>query len=228
MSDKKPVEIFLGRLQPLHNGHLGIIKSMKNPVVVLVKGGKSSLDKTRNPLSAEDQERLVKKAAPNAKVVIASTGYIPDILKQLNVTDAIVHAGTDRIREYKAQIQRANKDATPETKLNVDFEETVRKGSSVSSTIVRAAIRGGDKKVYQQHVPKQLWDEFDNLKELLKEETSMNIGNIKSFDEYLKEEEEKKANPFEKKEEGDKDEGDKGKDEEDKGDKKDKDEGDDD
>ena len=74
----KTASLFLGRMQPIHNGHEAIIKMMKNPIVALVKGGKSSEDKKRNPFDEKYQIKLIKKLNPSVTVITAPSGYIPD------------------------------------------------------------------------------------------------------------------------------------------------------
>jgi hypothetical protein len=85
----KTAELFLGRMQPVHQGHVNIIKKMKNPIVVLVKGKASSADKDRNPLDAKTQERMLKLAVPGIKVIIAKAGYLPEIYADLR--QALIH-----------------------------------------------------------------------------------------------------------------------------------------
>ena len=38
----KNAQLLLGRFQPFHNGHSRIVNAMKNPVITVVKGAKSS------------------------------------------------------------------------------------------------------------------------------------------------------------------------------------------
>jgi len=162
------VELFLGRLQPVHLGHVKIIKKMKNPIVVLVKGAKSSQDKNRNPLSAEEQRKLLKKAVPRVKVVVAKAGYLPEIIADLREAGyevETVYAGSDRISSYKRQVDSANKKLLDKQKFDVTFRETER---FASATEVRNAIRSDDKDEFQKLMPKELWSEFDHLKELMK------------------------------------------------------------
>lgn len=199
----KTGELFLGRMQPIHNGHLKVISGMKNPVVALVKGSISSKNKNKNPLDSSYQSKLLKKVAPGVKVIEVPNGYIPDIIAAIRSDHGIditkIHAGSDRIREYKAQIERANKSLPDDQKIKVGFTEVGRDDEDVSATQVREAIRSGDEKAFKAKVPKSIWGEFNHLQQLLKEEI-MDIGNIKSFEEWLQEEE-KKDNPFAKKDE---------------------------
>jgi len=167
---KNKVEVFIGRMQPIHLGHIKIIKKMKNPVVVLVKGAKSSLDKNRNPLSAEVQSRLLKKSIPNVKIIIAKNGYLPEIFstlrEDLHLEATKLYAGEDRLDSYKKQIERANEKLDAPQKYNLEYVKTDR---FTSATKVREVIRSGDEKEFKKLMPKELWDEFDFLQQELKQ-----------------------------------------------------------
>ena len=92
----KEVSIFLGRMQPIHIGHEAIIKTMKNPIILLVKGKASSKDKKRNPFDAKYQTKLIKKLDKKALVLEVSTGYLPEIannLRKVGKEVVAVHAG---------------------------------------------------------------------------------------------------------------------------------------
>jgi FAD synthase len=152
----KQVEIFLGRMQPIHLGHKAIIESMKNPIVVLVKGngkGKPS------PFSTEYQLKLLEKVCPGIEVSVSPNGFIPGIVgyfgkKDIEVTK--IYAGADRISGYKRQAERSN--------LQLEFEETKR---ITSATAVRDAIKRGDVKEFKKLMPPELWSEFNKMKEIL-------------------------------------------------------------
>jgi len=165
----KPVELFLGRMQPIHLGHIKIIKKMKNPIVVLVKGARSSLDKNRNPLDADTQTKLLRKAIPGVKVIVAPNGYLPAIFVDLRESGGYevekVYAGADRISGYKKQVDSINKKIENEAaRFEVEFVKTDR---FTSATKVREVIRAGDFDAYKKLMPKKLYDEFDNLRKLI-------------------------------------------------------------
>jgi len=164
----KPAELFLGRMQPIHLGHLKIIKKMKNPVVALVKGAKSSLDKNRNPLSSSDQMRLLQKAMPGLKVVEVAPGYLPEImanLRLLGLEIGAIYAGEDRIKGYKAQIDGVNKKLDTAKQFKTRFKMTER---FTSATKVRELIRAGDEAAFKKLMPKELHSEFGFLQKKLK------------------------------------------------------------
>jgi hypothetical protein len=179
------VQLFLGRLQPIHLGHKKIIDSMTNPIVVIVKGGKSSEDKARNPLSVEYQEKLLKKVAPGVEVSVSPNGFLPGILgyfRKQGKEVSKIYAGADRIEGYKTAINAANAKMPEDQRYRVTFQETER---VTSATAVRNAIRSGDEATFKKLCPKEIWDEFDNLQKALKLSESLEIM---TFDNWLKEE----------------------------------------
>lgn len=160
----KKIELFLGRMQPLHNGHKKIIESMKNPVVVIVKGKKSSADLERNPLDEEYQKKLIEMIFPGLEVSISPNGFLPVILGYFRKQDKEVtkiYAGADRISGYQDAINRANEKMPEDQKYNVTFQETER---VTSATSVRNAIKTGDKETFKKLVPSAIWGEWDTLR----------------------------------------------------------------
>ncbi len=171
--EAKEYELFLGRFQPLHKGHATVIGRMKNPIVALVKGGKTSTDKTKNPLSLKDQARLIKKAFPKAIVIQVKNGYIPDIAEELlkkNMRITAVWAGEDRRAGYTRQLTSYDK-KHPDEPQNIEFKPTFDGGQRIggtSATIVRKAIREGDKATFLKHMSKKLHSEWDFLRKKIK------------------------------------------------------------
>lgn len=173
-SKLKPVELFLGRFQPLHNGHATVIGRMHNPVVALVKGKGSSTDKERNPLSAKDQLRLIKKVKPGVVAIEVPTGYVPDIgllLREKGMELTAVYAGDDRKDKYAQQFESFNKkhpDEAFDIKIKPTFDPTAGRIGGTSATLVRKAIRDGDEKTFKEHMPKALHSEWDFLRSKIK------------------------------------------------------------
>jgi nicotinamide mononucleotide adenylyltransferase len=161
-------EMFLGRFQPIHSGHISIIEQMKNPIIVLVSGKKSSMDKTNNPLSESTRISLIKEVFPNIPVIVASNAYVPDILATLRESRGIeikkIYAGSDRISDYSRQVNSINEKLNPRRQYDIEFEETER---SYSASEIREAIRNDDIDAYKKMMPELLWEKYDELKEMI-------------------------------------------------------------
>ncbi len=182
---KVEAELFLGRLQPPHLGHKKNIDRMKNPIIGIVRGEKSSQDKERNPISLDYQVELIKKMAPNATVKVFADGFLPFIISAMRgdgLEIVKVFAGTDRIKSYEQTVKSFNKKIPEDRQMDITFVEIERDDSAVSATKVRAAIRSGNEQIYKDSVPKELWGEFEKLKDIMKE------SKILSFKMWLNEE----------------------------------------
>ena len=165
---KKSVELFLGRMQPVHKAHLAIIKMMNNPIVALVKGAKTSLDKNKNPFDTDYQLELLKKLKTKAELIVVPTGYIPDIISLIRKEGkevTAIYAGADRFKGYQGQIASFNKQMPEDKQITVTMKETPR---VTSATIVRTAIIDDDIETFKKSMPKELWGEFDKMKDILK------------------------------------------------------------
>lgn len=164
----KTVSIFLGRMQPLHKAHEYIINSMKNPIVLLVKGKESGTDKTKNPFDEQYQLKMLKKVFPRLDVRVVSTGYVPDIaieLRKEGIEVVAVHAGSDRLPSYERQFDGLNKKLDDNQKFDVRFNQTPAKiRSMVSATEVRNAIKNNDLEFFKKSMPKELWGEWETMK----------------------------------------------------------------
>lgn len=166
---EKKVELFLGRFQPLHKGHATVIGKMKNPVVALVKGKGTSGNKDKNPLSLKDQARLIKKAYPGTVIIEVPDGYIPEIgrsLREKGMELSAVWAGEDRRPSYERQLKSFNS-KNPDEAFDIQVKRTFnpdgKRIGGTSATLVRNAIRSGDKETFMKHMPKNLHSEWDFL-----------------------------------------------------------------
>ena len=155
---KTEVSILFGRFSPFTKGHLGILKMMKQdsslPIIVyLVKGKKSSLDKTKNPFDAKTQKMLIKKSAGNLikDVKFAPDGFVPNVIalaRKDGYEPRSFYAGPDREKVYQAMIDKIpDKD-----KLKIDAKVRPIKVriEGISATKVREAIQSGDFKTFQK------------------------------------------------------------------------------
>jgi hypothetical protein len=112
-----PVIIWNGRAQPWHRGHDAMIQLAKEKLdalgaekilILIVKGGKTSLNKDENPLSEKDQKALIESVYVNdSNVVVSPTplanGSLFAIIQKLGEMKAYMVgwlAGNDRIGEY--------------------------------------------------------------------------------------------------------------------------------
>lgn len=167
----KTVELFIGRFQPIHNGHVKIIEQMNNPMIIIVRGKNSCNDLIKNPLSEEYQQILIKKIFPNISISVSPNGYIPGILgyfRNKGIEVSCIYAGEDRILSYKNSLQEANKKMEKDSQFTTQLKETSR---ITSSTEVRNAIRNNDYDTFKKLVPESIWCEWESLKKFIPQPT---------------------------------------------------------
>lgn len=168
VQQKKPVDVFIGRTNPPHLGHKKIIDMMNNPVIILVKGAKSSQDKDRNPLPEKYQIQLLKKLSPKAKIIVASAGYLPAIfieLREMGLEPKTLLAGDDRMKGYQGQINGINKKLDSDKQFNMSYKLTPR---VTSATIVRKALKDDDISTFEKNMPKEFYKEYSKMRKYVK------------------------------------------------------------
>lgn len=123
--ERNKVIIWNGRAQPWHKGHDAMVQKGKSMLsklgasaiyIMIVKGGKSSLDKETNPLSEDEQINLISSVYDGDPQVIvhpeaiASSfiGVIADALYESGNKVAGWLAGADRIDSYRSMLRQFN------------------------------------------------------------------------------------------------------------------------
>ena len=168
---RKRAAVMIGRFQPPHLGHYVLLNRLKKhmrahpeleldpvPVIVVVAGEKSSRDKARNPLSANERisfmgasgytngvKFVVGKSAIDGFKQVQQAGYEP----------VLVAAGSDRGENYKALLDRYFSDTehhmlTMGRVENPPLEQTLQHLdkdlpiSLVTGSLVRLAVTRGE------------------------------------------------------------------------------------
>jgi len=120
MSERKyDLAVFIGRMQPLHNGHVQNIKNaleIADNVLVIV--GSANQPRTpKNPFSAVERTEMIKSVFPDNRVQVEGVeDYYPDALWLKDVQTVahkhIIGAGVDKFTEAKVAILGHDKDHT--------------------------------------------------------------------------------------------------------------------
>ena len=162
-----PVNIFVGRFQPLTNGHLKVLENLykKNSKGVLLLVVQSRDSYFPESLQHKIIREIVKQydfvkgfySLPNAGIDTvfneARPAYEP----------VLWGFGTDRAKAYNAQIQ---KDVyRSELSVRQDFEgyEIKRADEDVSSTKVRLALKENNLNEFKRLMPECTWKFFEEL-----------------------------------------------------------------
>lgn len=85
------IGIFIGRFQPLHNGHLNIIKQtlVENEFVIVIIGSKNKND-DRNPYSYEIRKKFILTSISDQKLVIDGLDDYDDYEKWCNELNKVI------------------------------------------------------------------------------------------------------------------------------------------
>ena len=112
----KRVAVAVGRLNPPTRGHYKVIDAMKAfiranpklnleamPVLVIVAGEKTSKDKSKNPLTAEERKSFIEASgkANGVKVLTSSSAFAAfEDVRKAGFEPIAVAAGSDRAAKY--------------------------------------------------------------------------------------------------------------------------------
>ena len=161
------MDLFIGRFQPITKTHYNIIQQMECPVVCIVRGVKSSLNKTRNPFPLEYQKECLNILFGGTIHVTTSTSaYLPEVVSSLRSSGfdiTRVHCGSDRYEEYLKQMQRHNSSCSDP--LVVELIQHTRT-DNVSASFVRESLRNSDFNTFRSLVPDLLYEEYERMKRI--------------------------------------------------------------
>ncbi len=166
MRNKNGIALFIGRFQPLHHGHIYVIKQiLKSKNLLKIGIGSSQLSHTLNdPFTSEERKMFLKKSLEKRKILSSSYKIfdIPDIFNAAKWVDHVisivgefnsVYSNSDWVRELFS-----NKGINVEKKISI-FK------SKFSAQNIRRLISKNDKK-WKNLVPKEvaeLIDEFNGI-----------------------------------------------------------------
>jgi hypothetical protein len=164
---KRRAVVMVGRLNPPTRGHYKVIGAMKNfitknedlkldatPVVVIVAGEKSSADKTKNPLTAEERKTFLESSgnANGVKFIVANSAFAAfEEVRKAGFEPIAIAAGSDRATGYLKMLDKyfTKKDGSVIKHVTVpglerDQDEEVSSGDDAFAMIVRM-INDGEK-----------------------------------------------------------------------------------
>jgi len=158
------IGIVLGRFSGPHLGHVSLLKKSINEndktYLVIITGNKTSMDKDRNPLSFEVKKELFQYNFPNIIITEYSRGYIPDILKDLDIYgykvygDITIYCGEDNFYNYTQQVKYLP---------GIDVVKMDRNIIDVSGTQIRDLIRTNELEKVRKLMPNMSDELFDRI-----------------------------------------------------------------
>lgn len=192
----KGAVVMIGRMNPATIGHYKVIDSMKAfirknkhlnlspiPIVVIIDGDKTSSDKKKNPLSAEDRIKYMEASgnANGVRYLVASNAFAGfQAVRQAGFEPIVIAAGSDRAQKYLEMLDKyftnngepVKHYAVPGLTRTDPDESNSEKNidvSKVSGSMARAAVEAGYVDVFAKIVglenkPKLAQTLFDKIK----------------------------------------------------------------
>lgn len=162
-----PVNIVVGRFQPIHKGHISISKFLKDAngydtVYVAIRGSKPSI---KSPISVELQDDIfseVKANEPHIVDFLYSNRVIFNELftqlRSLGYEPMSLGTGDDREETYKEQLDFMLNKRNNMMNVHKDFEiiNIPRNIIKSSGTLIRECIINDDKETFDKFMPSYL------------------------------------------------------------------------
>ncbi len=178
-AEAKHATLAYGRMNPPTTGHLKVINKVQE--VAKKHGGEHHMivshsnDPKKNPLTAEQKVKHLKRYAPGANIH-ASSKDNPSLfshaaaLHKKGVTHLHVVAGSDRVAEYKQKFKELNGKPNKEGHVPFHFKKiTVHSAGTrdpdaegdtgISGTKMREHAKNKDMKSFRKGVPAHVSDE---------------------------------------------------------------------
>lgn len=166
--------LFLGRFQPLHQGHVAIITKMLEDCekIIIAIGSAQEMNTATNPFRYEYRRLMIQKVFP--------TCY--DRIYIVGITDRVNPSDDESWGEYLLSTIYKNTGAEPDViyqgveqkhchwfdSININIVNIDRELVKVSATDIRKALLENNIAFCSQFMPEALHSEFENLKEVLK------------------------------------------------------------
>ena len=140
--------VFIGRFQPFHKGHLGVVKKMAKKYRLTIVIGSTNRVSGENPFPAKARKKMIRAALRGAGVKGVAVVYMPDTRAdklwtrkffQLTKNPDIVITGNPWVVQCLKN-------------SHVKFLKIKEKGRKISATKIRALMRSGGR--WQSMVPK--------------------------------------------------------------------------
>ena len=164
--------LYVGRFQPIHNGHTSIISRMLDECekVVIAIGSAQESGTERNPFSFDFRKEMIKQIYMDHVVVVpirdrknprndSSWGdyLFNSVYEYCGLTPDVIYEG-----EEEERVDWYNN-------LNVPVVKVSRTVLPISGTMLRNAIMWNDKDVTLQYIPYAIREYYDEMrKEILK------------------------------------------------------------
>lgn len=171
----RKVAFAAGRFNPPTEGHGALIRKLKREAqqhgvameVFVVEGEKSSLDKTKNPLTADQRIAILRSWFPDVRFDVVGSAYeVLDVLAVQGKAPHVWLAGSDRARKYASLLV---KEGHSEAQV-VEVDRMAGEADGVSATLARKAALDDDFAGFQRMMPSHVSpSELEHIMGLIKQ-----------------------------------------------------------
>ena len=202
-----PVNIYTGRFQPFHLGHLSNLeeaakRGLRTVICPVMKGvSKSAKDHPFEAIEGEMFERI-KNAYGDlvADIVPIKNPFIEFWilpLRELGFEPIMWTTGTDRLPAYEAMVEKY-RDKYELSKnfevVGIDKDMDAEGGSAldtggISGTAIRKCLVDGNEEGFRRQMPKCLWDMYEQMREIMLQQVApvqQSITESKAYLDFLK------------------------------------------
>jgi len=184
---RMPVNVYTGRFQPFHLGHLSNLQEAAKrglrTVICPVMAGKTAKSIAAHPFNGELEDEMFGRLKSAYSDLIADIIPIPrpsidmwvDVIRERGMEPITWTTGMDRKPSYEAMIQRYGQDFNLVDNFEViglDKDMDAEGGSAsntagISGTAVRQCLVNGDEEGFKEQMPQCLWDMYDAFRQAL-------------------------------------------------------------
>lgn len=183
MEYKHKVGLLCGRFQPVHRGHINLIREALNHCdrLIIAIGSAQESGTKRNPFDYETRKELLRRSMRglgervtmipvNDREVISEDSswgkyLIKEVFEQTGVVPTINFSGVEGVRSHWFD------------EVEIEQMELDRNITPISATALREAILNDDYEAFAQMTPSGLWLKYEWLKKKLKEIYNDEISN---------------------------------------------------
>lgn len=180
---KHKVGLLCGRFQPVHKGHIALIREALNHCdhLIIAIGSAQESGTKRNPFDYETRKELLHRSMwglgarvtmipVNDREIISEDSswgkyLIKEVFEQTGVVPTINFSGTEGVRSHWFD------------EVEIEQMELDRNITPISATALREAILNDDYDAFAQMAPNGLWLKYEWLKKKLKEIYNDEISN---------------------------------------------------
>jgi hypothetical protein len=174
MSEGGSVVMGTGRLNPFTRGHKALVEKLKEaaqefkarPILFIIDGEKTSLDKRKNPLTGDQRSQLVRRLYPDLDVDVVSSPFEAlEVLDLQGLKPKAWVVGSDRAKGYQRLIISENLDCKMEI-----LDRHSGQAPGISATGARNAALENNMEEFARHMPPELSsDELATIAGMIRE-----------------------------------------------------------